>query len=320
MKKLIIGISSFFAIIIATLILLPLIFKEDIHTMIHDELNKRLNATVIFDSESFHVSFFKRFPNVTVGLEDFGIFNKEPFDGELLFAIEHLEITVNLKQILIDDELRITGIFLEQPIINLVSDEEGNVNWDVYIAPDDPVEEETLEDTGDPIQFGIDKWVITDAEFAYDDPTIPFSMELIGLNHEGSGDFTLSVFDMETYTKIDSVRMNYDGISYLRNQEFELDATLNMDLDNFKFTFKENEARINQFKLAFDGWFAMPEDSYEMDITFESRDNSFKVCYRLCLLHTWKGLMSWNHQDPCLLVEILRVCIMIQTCRRSTSH
>jgi len=277
MKKVFIGIASFFGLIVAALIILPIIFKDDIHALIQEELDKNINATVVFDADNFHVSFFTHFPNVTVGLEDFGIFNKEPFDGELLFAVKRLEVAVNLKQIIIDEELRITGIYLDEPIINLLADTDGNVNWDIYIAPVDTVAmvEEDVE-AAEPVQFGIDKWQITNADFYFEDPTIPFSIELLGLDHEGSGDFSLTVFDLTTETQIDTVKMIFDGITYVRNQEFGLDATLNMDLDAMKFTFKENEVRLNQFKLAFDGWFAMNDDGYDMDLTFASSDNSFK--------------------------------------------
>lgn len=276
-KKILLFFVGFLGVLIAAAIVLPIIFKEDIQKRVEDEIGKNLNATVVWDTDHFHLSFIKHFPSVTLGLEQFGIVNKEPFEGELLFAVERLDIAVNLKQILIDEELRVTGIYLEHPIVNLIGDEEGNVNWDVYIggSEDEIVEEEVTEEE-EPLEFGIDKWEIENAEFTFTDPTIPFSMELIGLDHEGSGDFTLSVFDMVTHTRVDSVRMVFDGVSYLNNQEFELDATLNMDLDQFKFTFKENEARINQFKMAFDGWFAMPENGYEMDISYASRDNSFK--------------------------------------------
>ena len=276
MKKVFIGLGSFLSLIVVLLIILPIVFKDEIQLIVQKELDKNLNATVVFDSEDFHLSFFKHFPSVTVGLRDFGIFNKEPFDGELLFAVEKFEVAVNLKQILIDDELRVTGIYLHAPIINLIGDENGNVNWDIYIGSEETEDPETAEEEGEAVQFGIDKWEITDADFTFNDQTIPFSMELVGLDHEGSGDFSLSVFDMETSTQIDSVRMIFDGISYLNNQEFGLDATLHMDLDKMVFTFQDNEARLNQFKLSFNGWFAMPADGYDMDISYASSDNSFK--------------------------------------------
>ncbi len=43
-----------------------------------------------------------------------------------------------------------------------------------------------------------------------------------------------------------------------------------------KFTFKENTIALNDFSFGFDGWLAMPQEDIDMDISFTSRDNTFK--------------------------------------------
>jgi hypothetical protein len=46
-------------------------------------------------------------------------------------------------------------------------------------------------------------------------------------------------------------------------------------MPNMKFTFKENEATINQLVLGMDGWFAMPGDDIDMDITWNMKKSDF---------------------------------------------
>ena len=43
-----------------------------------------------------------------------------------------------------------------------------------------------------------------------------------------------------------------------------------------KFTFKDNTAKLNDFGLAFDGWFKMNDTSYEMDINYKTEESTFK--------------------------------------------
>jgi len=279
MKKILIGLAIFVGLFFSAAIVLPMIYKDDIKALIDKELEKTLNATVVFDTDNFHMSLIKHFPDVTIGVENFGIINKAPFEGEILFAVERFDVVVNLKKILIDNEMTIEGIYLDGPVINLIVDEHGNMNWDVYIAPEETEETEMAEeisDASEPVQFGIEKWEITNADFVFRDASIPVNVELKGMNHSGSGDFNLTLFDLTTHTLIDSALIVYDGTPYINNKELELDAVLNMDLDNFKFTFKENELRLNQFKLGFDGWFAMPGEGFDMDLTYFSQDNSFR--------------------------------------------
>ena len=52
------------------------------------------------------------------------------------------------------------------------------------------------------------------------------------------------------------------------NAKITLDAAMEADIDNFKFTFHENEVKVNELGLGFDGWLAMPNDPIDMDITF----------------------------------------------------
>ncbi|MCH8232973.1 MAG: AsmA family protein [Bacteroidetes bacterium] len=275
MKKFLIIIATILGFIVLVLAVIPVFFKDDIKAKIDEELSKTLDATVVFDADNFHITFFRNFPNITIGLEDFGIINHAPFEGEVLFAVKNLGIEINVKRILIDGEISIEGIYLEEPIINLLVEKDGKANWDIYIdyGEEAPEEEATGEEE---MSFGIERWEIINGNFVYSDASIPFTMEMRGMNHTGSGDFTLTVFDLDTHTTIDTLNVEFDGTSYLKNKKVSLDAVLNMDLDAFKFTFKENEARINDFKLGFDGWFAMPDEGFDMDISFEAKDNSFK--------------------------------------------
>jgi hypothetical protein len=71
------------------------------------------------------------------------------------------------------------------------------------------------------------------------------------------------------------VNVVFDGIKYLKNVKADIKADLDMDMPNMKFTFKENEATINQLVLGFDGWLAMPGDDIDMDIKWDTKKTDF---------------------------------------------
>ncbi len=278
-KKILIFFAGLFVLVIAAAIIIPIVFKDDIKAAIDAEIEKSVNADVYFDPANLNISLFSNFPNVTVGIEQFGVFNRAPFDGQLLAGIEKFEVEVNLNSVLFGDELRISGIYLHHPEIFIKVLKDGTANYDIAIADTTVTEEEiveTTEQTADDFSFGIDHWEITNGHVIYDDATLPFYTELKGLNHSGSGDFTLSVFDLKTQTRIDTFTVAYGGVTYMKNKVIDIDATLNMNLDDFSFAFKENSIKINDFALGFDGSFAMPEDGFDMDLTFSSQDNTFK--------------------------------------------
>ena len=263
-------LGGLLVIIFAAAIILPVVFKDDIKAAIEKEIAGSVNADVVF--EDLNVSLFSNFPNVTAGLTDLGVMNRAPFEGGLLFATQKFEVEVNLKDILFGDELRVKGISLIEPIVNIKVLADGRANYDIALPSADTA---TSEESGE-FSFGIDHWELVDADVTYDDESLPYTLTVKGLNHSGSGDFTQDVFDLRTQTTADSVTTSFDGVEYLTDKKVEIDAVLSISEEYSKYTFRENTVKVNDFAMSFDGWFKMNENDYAMDLTFKSPENSFK--------------------------------------------
>jgi uncharacterized protein involved in outer membrane biogenesis len=274
MKKALIIVGSIFAVLLAAAFILPVVFKDDIFAAVKKEIDKSVNADVVLEADKFSLSLFSNFPSITVEMQDFGVINREPFKGEVLFAAEKFQVEVNLGDILFGNQMRLKGITIVRPVINVKVLEDGRANYDIAIPSTDTVAT-TTEEPGD-FSFGIDHWEIVEGDITYDDKSIPFLAEIKNMNHTGSGDFTQSVFDLKTNTSIDTLNMGYDGDTYLANKRAEVDMTISIAEDYTKYTFKENTVKLNDFGMSFDGWFKMNEKDYGMDISFKSPENTFK--------------------------------------------
>lgn len=259
-------------LILLTAFIVPVVFKDDIRKAIDAEVAKSINADVVFDTDNFSLSLFRNFPNITVRMQDLGVVNRAPFEGEILFATQMLEVEVNLREVLFGDELRINGISLIKPIININVLEDGRANYDIAIPSADSVADES----GGEFSFGIDHWEVVDGDLTYHDRSIPFSLVVNGLNHEGSGDFSEVQFDLTTHSVADTLTVSYDGTEYLTRKKAQIDAVLQISEDYSLYTFKQNVVRVNDFMTTLDGWFRMNDDNYEMDINFRTPENSFK--------------------------------------------
>ncbi|MGB3589114.1 MAG: AsmA-like C-terminal region-containing protein [Tunicatimonas sp.] len=275
MKKLFIILGVFFLLFLVAIFILPVIFKDDIRKLVDQAIAENVNAEVYYAPEQFKLSLIKNFPDATVSLGDFGVVNRPPFAGDTLLAVDEFNISVDLKSVIFGDQPRISGITLNQPNIHVQVLEDGTANYDIAIASEDTtvVEEEAPSEE---VSFTIDHWEINDANVVYEDLTMPMYMAVEGMNHEGSGDFTLDVFDLKTLTEVKAFTVNYDGVEYLSNKKLMVDMTLNMNLPEGKYTFRENSVAVNDFTLGFDGFLAMPSSDIDMDITFAAQDNTFK--------------------------------------------
>lgn len=274
LKKIAIGAGALVVIVVAAAIILPIVFKDDIKAAIDKEIAKNINADVLFDVNNFSLTVFRNFPNVTVEVKELGVFNRAPFEGVALFVVDRFDVEINLKDILFGDQLKVKGITLVGPQINVKVLKDGRANYDITFPSIDTVQVESSESSQ--FSFGIDHWEIIDGSLVYDDATLPYFMSLKGLNHTGSGDFSEKLFDLKTKTIADSVTVAFDGVEYLTNKRVSIDATIGIAEEFTKYTFKENSAKVNDFAMSFDGWFKMNENDFGMDIAYKSPENTFK--------------------------------------------
>ncbi len=273
-KRILLGVGILVILLVAAAIIIPIVFKDDIKAAIDKEIAKTVNADVVFDVDNFSLTVFKNFPNVTVEIREMGVFNRAPFEGVPLFVMEELDVEVNIKDILFGDQLRVKGISLIQPQINIQVLADGRANYDITYASTDTVETTTTDATT--FSFGIDHWEIVNGSVVYNDLSMPYFLEMRGLNHNGSGDFTQDVFDLRTQTVVDTVTTSFDGMELLTNKKVSIDAVLAISEQYTRYTFKENVAKVNDFAMTFDGWFKMNENDFGMDITYKTPETSFK--------------------------------------------
>src|SRR5690606_26606099 len=142
---------------------------------------------------------------------------------QVLFATEEFEVEVNIMDILFGDQLRVKGISLIRPVINIKVNEDGKANYDIAVPSADTA---AVESETEDFSFGIDHWEIVDGDVSYDDRPLPYLLVIKGMNHTGRGDFTQDVFDLYTHTVADTVTTSFDGSEYLTNKRAEIDATL----------------------------------------------------------------------------------------------
>jgi hypothetical protein len=272
-KKILIGLLIFLVVLLAAAMILPSVFKDDIKVAIDKAVAENVNADVVFDVNNFSLSAFRHFPNITAEIKELGVFNREPFKDEHLFVVNRLEIEINLMDVLFGDKLRLKGITMVKPQISIKVLPDGRANYDIAMPSKD-----TVKVSAEPskFSFGIDHWEVIDGDVTYDDKSIPYFLTLKGLNHTGSGDFTQDQFDLRTHSQVDTVTTAMGAMEFLTNKRAEIDAVITISENISKFTFKENKAKINDFGMSFDGWFKMNPNSYDMDITFKSPENTFK--------------------------------------------
>lgn len=273
-KRIGIILAIVLALFLGAAIILPLVFKDKLLVTLKQQINENVNATVEF--ADLDISLFRHFPNLSVRLEDFSVLGKEEFEGVPLAAGEGLDLSVNLWSV-INGPIELKGVHLQKPVLNVYVLRNGKANYDIVKADTTatPTEQPT---TSSDFLVELNAYSVTDGRLLYSDQTMPIFVEAKGFNHKGSGDFSATIFDLDTETEIDSLTVDYDGIEYLTNARLALDAVLNANLDEMKFTLRDNHLLVNAMHLQADGFVQLAQtgDDITMDLTFSAPENNFK--------------------------------------------
>jgi hypothetical protein len=275
MKTLFKVFGGLILLIVLALVLIPVIFKDDIVKIVKEESNNAVNAKIEFGD--FGLSLITSFPDFYFTIEDVKVSGIDDFEGIELASIKELDLTVDLMSVINGENINVKNITIVEPLIHTKVLADGKANYDIAKESEE-VEEEVEEESSEPSSFKmqLSKIEIIDGGVIYDDATLPMHMSIDDLDLVLSGDLTESVTTIKTKGGISAFNLIFDGVKYMKDARIGLDAAMEADLDNFKFSFKENEVSINNLGLGFDGWLAMPNDPIDMDITFFAKETEFK--------------------------------------------
>ena len=263
-----------FLLLIISLILVPIIFKDEIKEMVIDEVNNNLNAKLSLGE--FDLTFLSTFPNMTVELSDTKLEGINEFKGVELATIKQFVAHVDFWSVVSGDQVEIDEIHLKEPSFDVRVLNNGLANYDI-VKPDSV---KSPEQASEPSNFklSLKEYSITGANVNYMDEPSSMSMNIANLNHTGNGDLTEDVIDFETTTGMDKITFNMDGVSYLTDVKTDVIMNILMEFTekSSKFTLKENQFKLNSLSFSVDGFYEMLEDHDQMDLKLNANKATFK--------------------------------------------
>lgn len=274
LKKILKWTGITFILLIILMICIPIIFKDDIKQLVLKEVNKSLKADVSI--QDIDLTFISTFPAITIELSDVKVVGRTAFKGVELAAIKSFSAHVGFWDIVSGDQIEIDEIHLSDARFDVRVDPKGMANYDIVI----PTEELPKEEQEEPSSFklSLNEYSLTNVAIRYDDQASDLFADIVHLNHTGSGDLTADVIDFNTETTIDSLTYKMDGLTYLSHVKTKAIANLLMEFSetSSKFTFRENEFELNNFKTSLAGSYEMFAKHDEMDLKMNTNNIAFK--------------------------------------------
>lgn len=275
MKKFLKIIGIVLLLFIAVLIAIPFVLESKIDTIVQNYADENLNADLSFDDIS--LSLISSFPKAEISVQNLKVTNRAPFEGENLATAKSISFEMGMMQLLkgTEDPLEVNEIIANELLLVIKTNKTGAVNYDIVKESETVAETPTDTESSAGFSFDIDNYELNNSAFTYIDDTSNMSFYLTEINHKGTGIFSGGTSELDTNTEA-NVSFAMDSTSYLTNTSIKLDALIDLDLEQQKYTFKENKGFINALPLEFDGFIQLVEAGQEIDITFKNPGATFK--------------------------------------------
>ena len=272
MKKKLKIFTAIIGILIAFIIIIPIIFESKIIELVKKNINNKVNATFNFDDAN--LSLLSSFPNAEVVLQNISLINNTPFKGDTLFSAKEISLKFPFKELLrfSSKTINISNFSIDDANIYIKIDSNGTANYD--IAKKTNVTE-SADKQSSSFNFGLESYSITNSKIAYHDDSSKINFKLTNFNHSGSGNLSLEKSELKTTTTT-LVSFIKDNITYLNKNNLQLNAVINIDLKENKYSFLDNKLLINKLPLIFDGFIKLNKNNQEIDLSFKTPSSDFK--------------------------------------------
>jgi hypothetical protein len=271
MKKVFKIIGIILLIFVVILVAIPFVLESKIDAIVQNYADKNIDAKVEFDDVS--LSLISSFPNAKVTISNLNITNNDPFKDETFTTAKSIGLKMAIKELFKnqeDEPIAITSVTIDEALMTLKESKTGASNWDIFKTE---TPSDTNTDSG--FKINIEDYEITNSALTYIDENSNTTVYVTSLNHSGNALFTDVISELDTKSEA-NVSLSIDNASYLENNHVTLDALIDLNLKENKYSFKENKGFINQLPLEFNGFFQLKDEGQLIDITFKNPESSFK--------------------------------------------
>jgi AsmA protein len=263
------------ASILLLLFLIPLLFPGKVASEVKKIANERLDTKMDFSKSK--LSFFTHFPSLTVSLEDLSMTGSAPFRNDTLLNAEEVSFGINLKRLIFDNEVKINKLYVSKALINIMVNQKGEANYNIYIAPDDPKDKNSKEDQPEEgTAIRLERIDFDDCHIRYNDRSAKILVDAKGFNYIGKGNLSEDIFDLNTDAKIDNLDFYYDRTGYLRRKKVQANLITRINTHALTFILQKNELHINKLPLKFTGLLSILRDGYKINIKAASENTTVK--------------------------------------------
>lgn len=275
MKKLLKILSIVIVALIALMIAIPYLFKDDIVKQTKSLINEKVNARVEFEDVS--LSLFKRFPNLNVGMNNLTVSGIDQFKKDTLVRFDSFDAEVDLFS-MFGKNIAVKGVYLIKPRVHAKVAADSAVNWDI-MKPSGEVEEKPADTAASTTDYRVDlkTFRVEKGQIVFEDNSTNMLASLKNLDFELQGDLGADSSEMSLVLNVDPVDFKMGAVKYLNQANVQFESGIGANLAEGRYHIRENSFALNGLALDFEGLVEMLENGrINTDIAFATTKADFK--------------------------------------------
>lgn len=274
MKRFLKITATVVAVVLVVAIVTPLLLRGKIGDIVKREANAMLAARL--DFEKLDISLLRNFPNASLNLKGLTLVGTDRFEGDTIVAARRITVVVNLMSLVGDEGFEVRKIILVSPALHAHKLADGAVNWDV-MKPSEQADTTAAEESApSSFRLSVRDFRLTDAVIRYEDDSTGMELRTAPLSLRLSGDMSAESTQLDLDLLAGGVDFTQGGVPLLHDAELALDAEIDADLAEGRFTFSRNTLRLNAIEMRLDGWVQQVGDALAMDVSAGCSEVRFK--------------------------------------------
>jgi hypothetical protein len=275
MKKVfkIVGIilGSLVALVLLSLFLIPVLFKDKLTAMAKDIINSNMNAVV--DFRDVDISIFKHFPKVTLSLKELSIVSK----NEELASVASFDAGINIVSYIKNGVIDLQLVSLQSPKLHAKVFQDGAVNWDI-MKPSETAEPEQDDGGASDFKVAVEHFSITGGSLMYEDLTSKTLAAVGNLDFSLKGDLSNTLTSLDVSLDAGKINVMYDGLMVISDFDLSIASKLGANLDSMLFTLNGAEISFNRIAMLADGTVGMKDNGdMAINVTYGAKVASLKT-------------------------------------------
>lgn len=274
MKRFLKITATVVAVVLVVAIVTPLLLRGKIGDIVKRETNAMLAARL--DFEKLDISLLRNFPNASLNLKGLTLVGTDRFEGDTIVAAKRISVVVNLMSLVGDEGFEVRKIILASPALHAHKLADGAVNWDVMKPSGEADTTAAEESAPSSFRLSVRDFRLTDAVIRYEDDSTGMELRTAPLSLRLSGDMSAESTQLDLDLLAGGVDFTQGGVPLLHDAELALDAEIDADLAEGRFTFSRNTLRLNAIEMRLDGWVQQVGDALAMDVSAGCSEVRFK--------------------------------------------